>query len=79
MMRYILIGCCFFCSLFLSSCNSTKRLGKRRLRRANYPTNWVLKSIVKTICVFFRKRPDGWEPLTAMEVAPGKESTAPGW
>ena len=65
MMRYILIGCCFFCSLFLSSCN--------------YPTNWVLKSIVKTICVFFRKRPDGWEPLTAMEVAPGKESTAPGW
>ena len=58
MMRYILIGCCFFCSLFLSSCN---------------------KSIVKTICVFFRKRPDGWEPLTAMEVAPGKESTAPGW
>ena len=75
MMRYILIGCCFFCSLFLSSCNSAKR----RLRRANYPTNWVLKSIVKTICVFFRKRPDGWEPLTAMEVAPGKESTAPGW
>ena len=76
MMRYILIGCCFFCSLFLSSCNSS---AKRRLRRANYPTNWVLKSIVKTICVFFRKRPDGWEPLTAMEVAPGKESTAPGW
>ena len=28
MMRYILIGCCFFCSLFLSSCNSTKRLGQ---------------------------------------------------
>ena len=31
------------------------------------------------LIVFFRKRPDGWEPLTAMEVAPGKESTAPGW
>ena len=28
MMRYILIGCCFCCSLFLSSCNSTKRLGQ---------------------------------------------------
>ena len=75
MMRYILIGCCFFCSLFLSSCNSTKRLGQT----ATQTSNWVLKSIVKTICVFFRKRPDGWEPLTAMEVAPGKESTAPGW
>ena len=79
MMRYILIGCCFFCSLFLSSCNSTKRLGQTATQTSQLSHQLVLKSIVKTICVFFRKRPDGWEPLTAMEVAPGKESTAPGW
>ena len=79
MMRYILIGCCFFCSLFLSSCNSTKRLGQTATQTSQLSHQLGLKSIVKTICVFFRKRPDGWEPLTAMEVAPGKESTAPGW
>ena len=53
MMRYILIGCCFFCSLFLLPVTARNDSAKRRLRRANYPTNWVLKSIVKTICVFF--------------------------
>ena len=79
MMRYILIGCCSFAACSCLPVTARNDSAKRRLRRANYPTNWVLKSIVKTICVFFRKRPDGWEPLTAMEVAPGKESTAPGW
>lgn len=79
MMRYILIGCCFFCSLFLSSCNSTKRLGQTATQTSQLSHQLGFKVNRKDDLRLFRKRPDGWEPLTAMEVAPGKESTAPGW
>ena len=51
MMRYILIGCCFFCSLFLSSCNSTKRLGLVLLVRSGgeFPQKLPASSVFGTV------------------------------
>ena len=79
MMRYILIGCCFFCSLFLSSCNSTKRLGQTATQTSQLSHQLGFKVNRKDDLRLFSEAARCWEPLTAMEVAPGKESTAPGW
>ena len=79
MMRYILIGCCFFCSLFLSSCNSTKRLGQTATQTSQLSHQLGFKVNRKDDLRLFSEAARWLEPLTAMEVAPGKESTAPGW
>ncbi|MFR7823254.1 MAG: hypothetical protein ACLU30_08685 [Odoribacter splanchnicus] len=79
MMRYILIGCCFFCSLFLSSCNSTKRLGQTATQTSQLSHQLGFKVNRKDDLRLFSEAARWLGTLTAMEVAPGKESTAPGW